>query len=92
MPEPPEPCENHRLINCEYCAESTADSQEIVFITEGWGNAYHKTKTCTSLKSGQNHVTKRGGTPAQVIAVPIKTAKLYRDKGPCQTCFPWKKQ
>jgi hypothetical protein len=58
-----------------------------VWITTGWGGAFHKNKNCSALWHGQTLVKKRGGDPSPVIALELRQAKA-KDRQPCQACFP----
>ncbi len=62
-----------------------------VYISSG-GGAFHKRRNCAALRQGQRSVSRRGGTPAPVIAVQYRQAKA-RGMEPCQACFPpnWKR-
>ena len=87
-------CEPHMLDDCAYCKEeelASAQYPKNVYISEG-GLVFHRGKNCEGLMEGQNKVSRRGGTPARVIAVELKQAK-NKDKEPCQVCFPpnWKR-
>ena len=66
---------------------TSAQYPKNVWITTSSGGAFHKGKNCAALRRGQRIVSKRGGTPAPVIAVQYKQAKA-RGTEPCQACFP----
>ena len=86
---------DHRLENILKAAKSppprpkTTSTQypKNVFITDGGGLAFHKWRRCRGLNEGQRWVSRRGGTPAPVIAVQYRQAKA-RGMEPCQVCFP----
>lgn len=77
-------CEQHGM---PWCSNCKPDSRfpKLVWITEGWSNAFHLSPTCEYLVAGQKLVESRGGNPAPVIQVQLGRAK---DKEPCQKCFP----
>ena len=83
-----EPCERDGIPYCADCKPSSPDDDEprFVYITEGWGAAYHKIRDCPALIEGQKFVERKGGTPAPVKRVALSTAKATLHS-PCQVCF-----
>ena len=83
-----DPCERDGVPWCAPCKPSSPDDDEppFVYITEGWGAAYHKIRDCRALIEGQKFVEIRGGTPAPVKRVSLSTAKASLHS-PCQVCL-----
>lgn len=81
-------CERDGIPYCADCKPSSPDDDEpqFVYMSEGWGAAYHKSPDCPALIEGQEAVKRRGGTPAPVRRVPLSTAKATLHF-PCQVCF-----
>ena len=82
-------CELHMVDDCPYCKEAALAASQYpknVYISSG-GLVFHKDKDCAGLREGQKKVSRRGGTPGQVIALELKQAK-NKGKEPCQVCFP----
>ena len=82
-------CELHMVDDCPYCKEAALAASQYpknVYISSG-GLVFHKDKDCAGLREGQKKVSRRGGTPGEVIALELKQAK-NKGKEPCQVCFP----
>ena len=81
-------CERDGIPYCADCKPSSPDDDEprFVYITEGWGAAYHKIRDCRAMSEGQKFVERKGGTPAPVkrVALSVATATLH---SACQVCF-----
>jgi len=79
------PCEEDGLVFCARC-KTYSGFPKYVFVTRGWSNAFHSSTDCRALIEGQSFVTKKGGSPAEVVQVTI--AEGHRNHLPCLICFP----
>ena len=68
---------------CQECAH-----REIVYVTDG-GFAYHQHYDCEALAEGQELVSLRDGTPAEIRPISLGAA-TSRERTPCRTCYPAK--
>jgi hypothetical protein len=79
------PCEPDGLSFCHRCKPKPFPTT--VYVTKGWGAAFHRSKDCRALCDGQKQIERRGGSPAPVELVHIEMA--ISDKySPCLICFP----
>ena len=69
-------------IDISWC--STCKHSGSVYTTAG-GTHYHRDVNCHSLRSGQEHVERRGGRPALLKTVMLSSA-LIDGRDPCRTC------
>lgn len=74
----------HRITR-EKCPICTPGTKKVVYISSG-GSKFHKTRDCTTLKSGQQRVRDNDGVAAPIEGVLIGSGKLdLRDA--CKACF-----
>jgi hypothetical protein len=80
-----EPCEADGLSFCHRCKPKPFPTT--VYVTTGWGAAFHRSENCWALCDGQKMVERRGGSPAPIELVHIEMA-LSEGCSPCLVCFP----
>lgn len=78
------PCEDDGIVFCHRCRPRSLPPG--VFITSG-GSAFHATKECDLLVSGQASVARRSGSVGVVEEVAVQVA-IGRGYFPCQGCIP----
>lgn len=81
-----DPCERDGLPWCAPCRPCDDDSSQYVYITKGWGAAYHGRRNCRALIRGQARIERCGGTPAPIERVAVSTAKAKLHSA-CQVCL-----
>jgi hypothetical protein len=68
---------------CVICKDETPRARKLVYFTSG-GQHFHVVASCSALAAGQEIVSERGGTPAQLESGFLDTVRISRK--PCKTC------
>jgi hypothetical protein len=70
-------CRHHGLL--------TEDTRDLVYVSRGWSEAFHRSRTCPALRRGQAAVTRRGGAAAPVES--MTRGRAHADgRMPCRAC------